>query len=350
MPGSMLAIHGAWNVVPWTGLLVGINMRRTSSGSKRETASGWIRKIQPEVAYCLNCQPHEDGESVWVQGDKQDMEDLLMEFHVPETLRDDVARGLNCQNCGCGLDRGSDIGRKTAEEREWDAMHAEWRRKYEPKLNDFVRWMTNHPYLGLHHELGRQFMEEIPTFPTRRWNKDQMWHRARAVWGAAIPSLDEMGPPTEAPPCEGRFSHHGQIVFYLADSQKTAAAEAIGKRQGIAWVQQFRIGQVERLLDLNSVTFPSDVVGIPILAAGMNWTRALSTEPPNSSWKPQYFLPRFIADCARACGHRGLIYPSTRFYGECLVLFDWAGVDIKPVDSPVLFQWSREAADKEMPF
>lgn len=314
------------------------------------TVDEWIEELQPEVAYCLNCQARDSGEWIWVLGDRAGMDDLLREFDVPESLWGEVAGGLTCGNCGTELDRLSDIGRPSAEERRWNAMYEEWRRLYVPRLDDFVDWLTKHPYLGAHHELGREFIAGIPEFPARSWEDSQTWFRSRPAWGCELPQPEDLGPPTDPPQSEGRFSHHGQVVFYLADDEKTAAAEALGRPEGITWIQEYSLTSIEGLLDLNGIQGPDDVEGAPILAAGMNWTRAHTEEAPSSEWKPQYFLPRFIADCARAAGYSGIVYPSTRFYGECLVLFDWQVDSISAIGRPRLLQWDAKIAESEMPF
>lgn len=310
----------------------------------------WAEQLQPDVAYCYNCQPRDGGEYIWVQGNRLDMIDLLSEHDVPEELWEAVADLLCCLHCGTELDLSCEIGRKTQEEVAFDDMRSNWHRLYKPKLEDFVQWLEKYPYLGMHHELGRQFIEEIPDFPKRSLPPGQTWYRARAVRGSGIPTMHEMGPPIQPPRSEGRFNHHGQIVFYLAADETTSAAESLGKARGIAWVQEYAVGPFENLLDLEGLYSPDDYASAPMLAAGVNWTQPHSEEAGDTEWKPQYFLPRFIADCARAVGFSGIVYRSTRFYGECLVLFNWEASAVTPAGDPKLLEWDADIAESEMPF
>ena len=54
-------------------------------------------------------------------------------------------------------------------------------------------------------------------------------------------------------------------------------------------------------------------------------------------WKPEYFIPRFFADCAKHSGFSGIKYQSARWLRENLVLFSWLDSDIEPIGDPVRF-------------
>lgn len=318
--------------------------------ASERTILRWTKRLQPLIEYCYNCQARDDGEWIWVLGDQQSMLDFLIGHDVPEELHEQVAESLSCLNCGTELDLAADIGLKTQEEYAWDEMHHEWHKKYATKLDNFAEWITKHPYLAAHHEIGRMFLKQLPDFPKTSTKHTDSWYRARPVWNHGIPTADDMGPPPSPPNCEGRFSHHGQTVLYVADSIKTAAAEALGKTEGVVWVQKMSIGNIDNILDLDSIYSPGDAYNAPILAIGINRSRPHAAEANNSEWKPEYFIPRYIADCARQCGYAGIKYRSTRFYGECLVLFDCTSLSIKLLDKPKLIQWDAKIAERELPF
>lgn len=55
-----------------------------------------------------------------------------------------------------------------------------------------------------------------------------------------------------------------------------------------------------------------------------------------SKWKPEYFVTRFIADCARLAGYNGIMYSLTRSTGDNAILFDVTTTLIKPVGDPII--------------
>lgn len=313
---------------------------------KRKSDEEWAELLQPEVAYCYNCQPREDGEFIWVVGDQIEMTDFLSEHDVPEAQWEAVAGRLHCQNCGTELDPSCDIGRKSAEEEAADEQWREWHDEYAPKLEEFTQWLERFPYLGADHAVGREFLEQIKEFPTNTYAREEWW-RARRVEGPVPLTAVQMGPPPNPPRSEGRYNHHGQRVFYLASSKEDAAAEVLGSGECLAWVQQFKIADRTKLLDLTRPMAHEDMGAIPILLAGLAWSRAhMAPDDPDFEWKPQYFLPRFIADCARRHGFRGIVFDSPKHYGENLVLFDWKREDVVPVGEPSLLEWKpRDEAD-----
>ncbi len=301
------------------------------------------------MAYCYNCQPRESGEYIWVLGNQIEMTDFLMDQGVPESKREEVASGLYCLNCGTEQDLSSEIGQKSAEEELADEQWDQWRSEYAPKLEEFVDWLTKYPYLGTDHPLGREFLEQIAEFPTSTFTRDRWW-RARRVEGPSRLVPKDMGPPPKPPRSEGRYNHHGQRVFYLASSKEDAAAEVLGEGECLSWVQEFEIRDRSKLLDLTAPMAHEDMGAIPILLAGLAWSRAhMASDDPDSEWKPQYFLPRFIADCARRHRFRGIVFDSPKHYGENLVLFRWKRSDIVEVGDPTLLEW-QPPSEEDMPF
>jgi len=63
------------------------------------------------------------------------------------------------------------------------------------------------------------------------------------------------------------------------------------------------------------------------------------------NWRPDYFLTRFIMDCAKKCGYNGIKYNSAvSSSGYNLVLFDPDISTIKPVGNPSIkiFMYKNE--------
>lgn len=148
---------------------------------------------------------------------------------------------------------------------------------------------------------------------------------------------------------EGRFNHFGQRVFYLANSEQGAAKEAL-ENPGDVWLQKFQIIRATKILDLTFAPLEeaasSNLLAFgenDLLAVGLLYGRELSTVVErDKGWKPECFVPRYIADCARLEGFKGIKYKSSRFHLENLVLFAWDDTFIKPHGTPYrLHIWSE---------
>lgn len=258
---------------------------------------------------------------------------------VPPEIKGHVAARLRCQ-CGGHLELSSIVGLMTAGVALYEEQWRIWTEEWEPRLTDFSSWLEKHPYLGLQHEVGKRIGDEIRKFPVRYGLEASAWFRARQVVGPELMSAREMGPPSGAPRSEGRFSHHGQAVLYLATDAGTAAAEVLHGRNGLAWIQEFRMEGAPMAVDLNlGAEDPEWLANLPLMALGVNWSRTHLRKAADSEWRPQYLVPRFISDCVRAAGLDGIVYRSTRHNGECLVLFQWSGIKLVPVDKPHVLQW-----------
>lgn len=212
--------------------------------------------------------------------------------------------------------------------------------------------LARFPYLGLDHPVGRRIMEAVHRAPKVTLD-EALWHRARLPDGLEQLTAAQMGPPP-ANWNEGRFNHHGQTVFYLASSAYGACAETAPGQRCIAWVQRFRVRRLRGLLDLAGVA-GEEARGrnVELLTAGLNAVMERLKPNRDSPWKPEYFVPRFVADTARAGGFRGILYCSVRFEGYNAVLFEWTKAEIRPEGSPAIVAfrqgWPLPLTDSEAP-
>lgn len=210
------------------------------------------------------------------------------------------------------------------------------------QLEELAAHLSRFPYLGLAHPVGKRIAQAV-----RRAPKVELaaadWHRARLPSGPERHDSRALGPPP-ATWSEGRFNHFGQTVFYLASSEYGACAETAPARRCIVWVQRFRVRRFRGLLDLAGATDPDRGMprgaGAALLTAGLNAVAERLRPDPDSPWKPEYFVPRFVADVARAAGFRGILYCSTRFDGYNAVLFAWSRREISPVGEPRIVDFS----------
>lgn len=188
-------------------------------GPRKRIPEEWAEILQPNIAYCITCQPYEGGEEVWIFGRRTSLDCLMDDLRVPEAVRDDVADRLHCFHCGrVSFDRWEDYGEKSEWEVEADHRWDEWHRRFEGQVDEFAVHLQTLPYLGLSHPIGRKIQSAIREFPKIDLERKPWW-RARKPGGAKAFTSDDLRPPSPRHArAEGRFNHYGQSVFYLAVS------------------------------------------------------------------------------------------------------------------------------------
>ncbi|HUI90843.1 MAG TPA: RES family NAD+ phosphorylase [Chitinivibrionales bacterium] len=296
--------------------------------------------VQEEVAYCDTCQPWDGGDTIWIHGVEVDWEDVFNDCEVPKEYREEVASRIQCPFCGSSLDIFCTIGVKSKWERNFEMQSDQWQEKNKSRFDDFYAFLQKFPYLGCSHELGKTIINSINNFPKSKI-LDEKWYRSRKVNSSVIFSPSDMMPPdpdkVEIP--EGRFNHFGQPVFYLSRSKECAATEALDSDEGMVWTQEFRIKGIKDILDLApDGTWPEVPDGFDEIAFGLVHCDTINKTPLSSGWKPEYFIPRFIADVAKMMGYDGIKFKSSKTYHENLVLFKWDINNIEAVGTPVVYQ------------
>jgi hypothetical protein len=234
----------------------------------------------------------------------------------------------------------------TAEELLYRQRWNEWQREVRPRVDQFAAELETHPYLGGVHDVGRQILAALPRFERVTLPAGHWW-RARKADGARVFSLKDLQPP---PPrqaaAEGRFNHFGQAVFYLGGTQRAALRETVDVKaeDRVAWLQEFLIGEIANVLDLRVKDW-SETIAPPLIAVGLT-SEYISKSAATTAWKPEYLVPRFIADCARYSGCRGIIFNSAKHTDENIVLFTWDDLAITPLGSPALRLVERDEEDE----
>lgn len=287
--------------------------------------------------FCNYCQPWDEGEAVWIHGDKTEIDDVLQSAGIPEPLWYEVLQGLSCPNCGAPISRGDAVGVKTQAESEDERQWVQWHKQFDKSFKEFSEHLEKFPYLGMKHRVGKKIFKTITSAQTIAI-KEETWCRARKPDGALNFSATDMVPPLK-PLSEGRFNHYGQRVFYLAEGEYTAASEALDEdSESIAWIQSFKIKDILKVLNLESYEYQS---GAPYLTTGLSSKISAQKADLKSPWKPQYFIPRFIADCARKHGLNGIKFRSSKTSKYNLVLFSWQDKSIVPVGSLRIYELKR---------
>jgi hypothetical protein len=179
-------------------------------------------------------------------------------------------------------------------------------------------------------------------------NQNSKFYRGRLSANSNILNSDDFLNAPIGKSSEGRFNHNGQSHLYLCDVKEGAMLEVVS--EGLVWIQEFKFNKiVNNILNLK---FESDEISISTnaLLISLHFSNALTKYDNNTeNWKPDYFITRFIMDCARNNGYNGIIYNSIKhFNASNLVLFYPNEIDIKTVGNPeILKQNSQNFSTRE---
>lgn len=315
----------------------------------------YAEKVQEDIVSCPNDQPSFEGETVWHKGFPIEVMDLLMEHNVPEPLWKDVVSHLQCPKCESSIEIWQEVGTKAPFEIAHEQQVEKALKRYNEKLSNFTNFLRSSPYLGVLHPIGKRIVEEVGKLNGISLT-NKSWFRARRVDSPTPMTIDDLRPPDPQKHIipEGRFNHFGQACWYLADDPKVAAAEATSSTERLTWVQEWKSEQVDKVLDLRAWQVEDDraydhegePIDFPLLPIALIFGDYLSAKPEKeSSWRPEYFVPRFVADAARRAGFSGILFRSTRSYGENLVLFD-AQTPLLPIGTPNLICLDEKDAER----
>ena len=314
------------------------------------------KRLLEEIVGCFNCQPWDEGEPVWL-GPYCDPTDLLEEQNVPEKLFPEVLEGLQCPRCGTNLDEpGVQVEIKSQYDKNVEYLLERIQSpKLIEKLSTFSEFLEKYPYLGLKDpsRIGSHIIKTIKGWPTSKL-EPRSWYRARMINAESrVFCSDEMcaPKPEKAFIREGRYNHTGQSFLYLANSQETAFLEIRQANENLCAMQKFKGTETINVLDLRHDYFGEIDPEDDFLAIALIYNHSLVHRPKgSSSWKPEYFVPRFIADCGRLEGYDGIWFSSAvRPLGENLVVFPQKISSFKPIGKckPFLFKDKKEERRKK---
>ena len=211
------------------------------------------KQLLNELRYCINCQPWDDGEAVWIFGARIWIRELLQSLGIPESMYEAVIEGIDCPNCGSSLDSSCEVGIRHDYEIEHEERVQRGKRLYGERLFEFSRHIRDYPYLGSAHPVGRKILRDMPRFP-RVSVTESSWFRARRAKSARRYSSRDLQPPdpNKISIPDGRFNHGSKAHWYLASDLHAAIAEVTERDDAFAWVQEWRIELLENVLDLRA--------------------------------------------------------------------------------------------------
>jgi hypothetical protein len=266
-----------------------------------------------------------------VVGHHTDVWDVLISIGVPDDkeIREAVVDGLECPKCGAGIDLSDDVGVRFDFEIDYDIALEKAQRRLGHKLESFAKHLEAYPMLGAAHPVGKRILNEIAAFPRTRLDKTT-WYRARRLEGGTQFGPDDIRlPPSDSVLSPGRFNHLGQAHWYLAESDYTAMSETIEPPDTLAWLQKWTVNPLEPILNLARFgpddpwpNSSSRVDTVPLLALAMIFGGHLNREVDRErGWKPEYFIPHYVADAAKRAGFQGIRFTSIGFGDVNLVIF-----------------------------
>ena len=302
------------------------------------TEERYLKKVQKQIYYCSYDQSYDEGEVVWIWGERTELTELLYDCGVPEKHWNSVIAYLVCPRCGhSSFELGEDVGIQSKFDKEIEEHVKKADKKYGKQIKEFENHLEENLMLGFQHKFGRKLFKEIKDGVLPMVTIEGEFYRARKVQSSEVLTTKKMHSTPKGKPTEGRFNHSGQSHLYIANEKETALREvALTEDPLIIWCQKFEIKTpVDKILDLSFNWLDLSVSTSTILLS-LQMNDAIDRSKGNLDfWRPDYFLTRYIMDCAKSEKYNGIKYNSTKAYsGYNLVLFYPSKVDIKAIGSP----------------
>lgn len=311
---------------------------------------GILKKVQSQIAYCVYCQPYDSGEPVWIFGNRTDLDDLIYNYTDSDKSIEKIKKHLYCPHCGHDdLTWDDEIGVKTDYEKKVDGLMEEVAIVHGNDLKHLKKLIDKNPLLVYKDPLAQNIFNEIKNkkFPITKIKGK--FYRARKVENSKILNSDELKCPPTGKSNEGRFNHAGQSHLYLANNKETAIREiSEGHNSLLLWYQEFDVEkEVDSILDLSYSFGDISLSSSVLFLALTEYSDAVYKDGGNlDNWKPDYFLTRYIMDCAKHCGYNGIKYNSTKDRGgHNYVLFYPEKVKLKAIDRPQIYILMKKEDD-----
>lgn len=270
-------------------------------------------KIQSKISYCYNCQPC-DGGIFWILGNQTCLEDLMDDCRIPLRYRENILPWLSCSNCGTAdFTLYTDVGTPTESEKRLTAWHSKANVMHKKHVQSFEEHLLNSPTLALGHSFGRRILKEIREHKLPTTCVQGKFFRARKINSDQIFKVKDMLQAPLGKPSDGRFNHAGQSHLYLS-TERNAALREVLDQDCIAWVTSLTLTEpIDKILDLD-LQWSDDISDTEsLLLHALTIKRTLIRSDRNlEKWTPDYYLTKFIMDCAKSCGYKGIRYTSAK--------------------------------------
>lgn len=300
----------------------------------------YVKRVQKQIHYCSYDQSYDEGEVVWIFGKKVELTDLLFDCKVPEENWDNVIAHLSCPGCGhSNFELGEIVGLQTEYDKEVEKHTAEAQKKYGKRIEAFEKHLEKNPMLGYQHSFGRKLFKEIEANAIPSISISGKFYRSRPVQSSEVLTSKKMSKAPSGKPTEGRFNHSGQSHLYMASDKETALKE-IAKTEDplLAWCQVFQIeNDIPKILDLSFEWMDLSLSTSTLLLSLKMYKAIDRTEGNKELWRPDYFLTRYIMDCAVMLGYEGIKYNSTKDFADFnVVIFNPEKHKVKSIGLPTV--------------
>ncbi|MCW3109235.1 MAG: hypothetical protein JWQ09_3741 [Segetibacter sp.] len=306
-------------------------------------AEKYFAKVKDLIHYCEYDQSYDGADVIWLMGEQAELGEVLADYRVPDKYIDEVASHMKCRGCGHNdFNRYSDVGLIDPIDKQIQEKIKQANKKYKKRIDDLLDFIEKFPSLVLKNPIAKKIYREISEgkVPTCTLQNAESF-RCRLPDGSRGFTFEEIHAPKVGIAQAGRYNHSGQSVLYLSRYLETAITEVSGVSKGKVdiWHQQYRIERMEPILDL-SIDWEG-TLKLSILFTAVVDTRILKRTSSDSlsTWKPEYLLTTFIADCAKSCGYKGIKYPAIKGYGDNYVIFDPLDKSIQPVGAHTRIQF-----------
>lgn len=307
-------------------------------------------KVQSKIENCIYCQPYDGGEVFWILGDRIELMELLEICKVPEINWEIIVEHLHCPYCGnISFDLASEIGIKTEFDIEVDKHLAGAKKMYGSLVIELEELLEKFPLLAYSNKLAKRIFKEIKDEKLPKSSVVGEFYRARKAENSVVITNDGMFNPPIGKPTEGRFNHSGQSHLYMSNNKSAAIKEVVSEEPSLlVWCQKFEIKtKIENVLDL-SFDWDSLSPLTSTLLLALKVKNTLGRNDRNKElWRPDYYLTRFIMDCAKKLGYNGIKYNSAKHYDSFnIVLFYPNAKMIIPIGAPQI-EIFMDKQDKE---
>lgn len=314
----------------------------------------YLIRLSKCLTSCICNATHDNEDDEWYFYDGENHCEfyyLLEELEIPEKYKEKIADTVRCPSCGCELTLESEVCYDfTLEEQEkYLATLNKLSRNSKPLIDDFFNYLCRYPYLGAKHSTGKKLIKGIDEL--KRISIDnEIFYRARLPENERVFTQKDMeAPPVTVKISEGRFNHYGQSHFYVGSSEEVCAVECSHDKNCICWMQKVKINHIENVSDLTESYFQSyfspevSIPDLPLAITGLLMSGTITaSQKTEGSWKPEYFVPRFISDACKEKGIQGILYPSSFMSGmKNLVIFNFNELDFEFLEDPYIFTYKR---------
>ena len=289
------------------------------SPSKRSRRTQFLLDAAQERFYgCEMCS----------SGDALDLiEDVVAPLRLRERESKRLYRSLTCPYCESSIGSGMLVATRTPTQLRQARLSKKFDLLYDAKVEDFRKFLIKYPMLGAEHPFGKVLSKAI-TRAGKALVEPSVWYHATCYSDAP-----NFGPrPHSEAVNANRYNQIGQVGWYLASDEKTAAIEHLRKVDfdKAVCIAQIRLLEPIVVLDLRSLIWGEDPTRQWILRNVVD--KRFISQPTSDvkDTRPEYRVPQFVADLTRRRKFRGILYDSTRpspqnnpeAVGQNLVVFD----------------------------